>query len=154
MHSALSSKSDHSLPLELFRDLLREYFSESEVERQIETALNWGRYGDLFTYDSDSDRLLLYVPEGLGEQRWRRSGAMMPRIRERRSGPPWVPFSNAIPSLLKDIPVIIAGLALLYGLMSLTRYWAGPVNTQPVIHLHASALPKYALFSVARLAVA
>src|SRR6266481_5215435 len=73
---------------------------------------------------------------------------------ERQSGPPWAAFSNTIPSLLKDIPVIIAGLALLYGLMSLTRYWAGPVNTQPVIHLSPSILPKYALFSVARLAVA
>lgn len=63
MRSALSSKSDHTLPLEFFRDLLGEYFSETEVERQIETALNWGRYGDLFTYDSDSDRLSLYQSE-------------------------------------------------------------------------------------------
>src|ERR1700730_192526 len=79
---------------------------------------------------------------------------MMQPSAGRRSGAPWIPFSSTIPSLLKDIPVIIAGLALFYGLMSLTRYWAGPVNTQPVIHLSPSALPKYALFSVARLAVA
>jgi hypothetical protein len=72
---------------------------------------------------------------------------------EKRSGPPWVAFSTNVPSLLKDIPVIVACLALFYGLMSLTRYWAGPVNTQPVIYLHPSILPKYALFSVARLAV-
>lgn len=38
--------------------------------------------------------------------------------------------------------------------MSLTRYWTGPVNTQPEIDLHPLALPKYALFSVARLALA
>ena len=63
MHSALSSKSDHTLPLEFFRDILREYLPESEVKRQIETALNWGRYGDLFTYDSATDRLLLDKPE-------------------------------------------------------------------------------------------
>src|SRR6202035_6155241 len=78
---------------------------------------------------------------------------MQPAI-ERGAGPPWTPFSSTIPSLLKDIPVIIAGLALFYGLMSLTKYWAGPVNTQPVIHLYPSALPRYALFSVARLAMA
>jgi hypothetical protein len=29
------------------------------VELQIETALNWGRYADIFTYDSASDRLRL-----------------------------------------------------------------------------------------------
>jgi NitT/TauT family transport system ATP-binding protein len=63
MHSALASKSDHSLPLEFFRDILREQFSAIEVKRQIETALNWGRYGDIFTYDSESDRLVLHRPE-------------------------------------------------------------------------------------------
>jgi NitT/TauT family transport system permease protein len=59
-----------------------------------------------------------------------------------------------MPPLLRDIPIIIAGLALFYGLISLTRYWVGPVNTQPVIQLYPSALPKYALFSVARIAAA
>jgi NitT/TauT family transport system ATP-binding protein len=63
MHSALLSKSDHSLPLEFFRDLLQEQFSDAEVKRQIETALNWGRYGDIFTYDSESDRLVLHEPD-------------------------------------------------------------------------------------------
>jgi NitT/TauT family transport system ATP-binding protein len=62
MHSALVSKSDHSLPLEFFRDLLQEQFSDVEVKRQIETSLNWGRYGDIFTYDSESDRLVLHEP--------------------------------------------------------------------------------------------
>jgi NitT/TauT family transport system ATP-binding protein len=60
MCSALASKSDHTLPLEFFRDILEQHFSDDEVARQIETALNWGRYGDLFTYDSDSDRLVLH----------------------------------------------------------------------------------------------
>jgi NitT/TauT family transport system permease protein len=73
---------------------------------------------------------------------------------EWRVGLPSIPFSSAVPSLLKDIPVMAVGFALFYGLMSLTKYWAGPVNTQPVIHLYPSALPRYALFSVARLAVA
>ena len=59
MHSALASKSDHAMPLEFFRDLLQEHFSDKEAERQIDTALNWGRYGDLFSYDSESDRLMV-----------------------------------------------------------------------------------------------
>jgi NitT/TauT family transport system ATP-binding protein len=56
---ALQNKSDHTMPLEFFRDLLQERFSDEEVERQVDTALNWGRYGDIFVYDSESDRLML-----------------------------------------------------------------------------------------------
>src|SRR5450755_4893506 len=74
--------------------------------------------------------------------------------RDRASSPPWGSFSATITSILRDIPIIVAGLALFYGFISLTGYWAGPVNTQPVIHLSPSALPKYALFSVARIAAA
>ena len=50
----LASKADGTMPLEFFRDILREHFSDQEVERQIDTALNWGRYADLFTYDSET----------------------------------------------------------------------------------------------------
>jgi NitT/TauT family transport system ATP-binding protein len=68
IHSALVSKSDHSLPLEFFSDLLQEQFSDVEVKRQIETALNWGRYGDIFTYDSVSDRLVLHESDNAKER--------------------------------------------------------------------------------------
>jgi NitT/TauT family transport system ATP-binding protein len=59
MNSALSSKSDHTMPLEFFRDILREHISDEEVQKQIDTALNWGRYGDIFTYNAESGRLQL-----------------------------------------------------------------------------------------------
>jgi len=58
MNNALAAKSDHTMPLELFRDVLEEHFSDADVQRQIDTALNWGRYGDIFTYDSETDRLV------------------------------------------------------------------------------------------------
>jgi len=61
---------------------------------------------------------------------------------------------SAFATLLMDLPIVFAGLSLFYGLLSLARYWAGPVNTQPQIHLSPGALPGYALFSVARIAVA
>ena len=67
MHNALLSKSDHSLPLEFFRDILDEHFPREEVQRQIETALDWGRYGDILTYDSEADRLALYQPAAVLE---------------------------------------------------------------------------------------
>ena len=70
------------------------------------------------------------------------------------AGPPWSAISERLPSLLKDIPIILSGLALFYGLLYLTRYWAGPVNPQPVIRLDAAALPRYAAFSVARILLA
>jgi len=56
--------------------------------------------------------------------------------------------------LLRDLPIILAGLALFYGLLSFGRYWIGPVSTQAEIGLHPSALPKYALYSVLRLTIA
>jgi NitT/TauT family transport system ATP-binding protein len=62
MESALRSKSDRRMPLEFFRDILQEHFSEEEVRRQIETALNWGRYAEIFTYDSETDKLILKDP--------------------------------------------------------------------------------------------
>ena len=67
MCHALESKSDHSIPLELFRDVLDEHFSEAEVQHQIETALHWGRYAEIFTYDSENDRLLSHQPASSGE---------------------------------------------------------------------------------------
>jgi len=60
INNGLKSKSDHAMPLEFFRNLLEEHFTEDEAQRQIETVLNWGRYGEIFTYDSENDRLLLH----------------------------------------------------------------------------------------------
>ena len=60
IHNGLKTKSDHAMPLEFFRDLLNEHYSEDETQKQIETALNWGRYGEIFTYDSESGRLTLH----------------------------------------------------------------------------------------------
>jgi NitT/TauT family transport system ATP-binding protein len=65
MNQGLASKSDHSLPLEFFRDILDEHFSSDEAQRQVETVLNWGRYSDIFTYDPETDRLTLDQPAKL-----------------------------------------------------------------------------------------
>jgi NitT/TauT family transport system ATP-binding protein len=70
MKSALESRSDHVMPLEFFHDILDEHFTEDEVERQIETALNWGRYAEIFSYDTESGNLRLHqanepVSEGM-----------------------------------------------------------------------------------------
>ena len=62
MYTALASKSDHTMPLEFFHDLLDEHFSEDETRRQLETAVNWGRWGEIFTYDPETDRIRLFDP--------------------------------------------------------------------------------------------
>jgi NitT/TauT family transport system ATP-binding protein len=59
IRNALERKSDRAVPLEFFRDILDEHLSHEDVQRQIDTALNWGRYAEIFTYDSETDRLLL-----------------------------------------------------------------------------------------------
>jgi len=62
IRNALERKSDRAVPLEFFRDILDEHLSHDDVQRQIDTALNWGRYAEIFTYDSETDRLLLNEP--------------------------------------------------------------------------------------------
>jgi NitT/TauT family transport system ATP-binding protein len=56
---ALETKGDHRLPEEFFLDLLDQQFSEEESRRQMETAVVWGRYGELFDYDAGQGRFFL-----------------------------------------------------------------------------------------------
>jgi NitT/TauT family transport system ATP-binding protein len=55
--SILKKKSDHSINDEFFHDILDEHFSAEEVQRQFDTAVNWGRYAEIFDYDRESGRL-------------------------------------------------------------------------------------------------
>ena len=59
MDNTLRSKSDHTMGEEFFHDMLDEHFTEAEVRRQLDTALNWGRYAEIFDYDSETGRLVL-----------------------------------------------------------------------------------------------
>ncbi|HWR16200.1 MAG TPA: nitrate/sulfonate/bicarbonate ABC transporter ATP-binding protein [Terriglobales bacterium] len=64
----LRAKADHSIDLDFFRDLLDEHFSEKEVQRQLDTVLSWGRYAEIFDYDSESEKLRLPEPEPQTEE--------------------------------------------------------------------------------------
>jgi NitT/TauT family transport system permease protein len=57
-------------------------------------------------------------------------------------------------SLLHDLPIVLGALALFYALLATTHYWLSPISTHTEISLQASALPKYAMFSVLRIAFA
>jgi NitT/TauT family transport system ATP-binding protein len=60
--NVLHAKTDHSISEEFFYDILDEHFSQDEVERQFETAMNWGRYAEIFDFDRESHRLILAEP--------------------------------------------------------------------------------------------
>jgi NitT/TauT family transport system ATP-binding protein len=59
MQNALRAKSDRTLSDEFFRDLLDEHFSNDESKRQLETAIQWGRYAEIFDYDAATGKLTL-----------------------------------------------------------------------------------------------
>jgi NitT/TauT family transport system ATP-binding protein len=63
---AIEAKSDHTVPEEFFLDMLDEQFSNEESQRQIETAVNWGRYAELFDFDSARRRFVM--PDALEEE--------------------------------------------------------------------------------------
>src|SRR5271156_2640787 len=69
---ALENKSDHTVPEEFFMDMLDEQFSEEETRRQLETAINWGRYAELFDFDAARRRFILpeteETPESVEEE--------------------------------------------------------------------------------------
>ena len=56
---ALEAKSDHTVPEDFFLDMLDEQFSEEESARQMETAITWGRYAELFDFDAGRRRFVM-----------------------------------------------------------------------------------------------
>jgi NitT/TauT family transport system permease protein len=66
----------------------------------------------------------------------------------------WGTIPANVPSLLRDLPILLAALAFFYAVLSMTHYWMTPAGAPMEIHLEASALPRYAMFSVLRIAAA
>ena len=62
---ALESKSDHTVVEDFFLDMLDDQFSEEESQRQMETAIAWGRYAELLDFDGGRRRFVL--PDALEE---------------------------------------------------------------------------------------
>jgi NitT/TauT family transport system ATP-binding protein len=57
--NALSTTDDSTLGEGFFLDLLRRGFSEDEARAQLNVAIDWGRYGELFDFDSNTGQLTL-----------------------------------------------------------------------------------------------
>ncbi len=53
----LAEKQTGAMRSDFFIDLLDEYFPAAEAQRQFDTAVDWGRYAELFEYDAAEERL-------------------------------------------------------------------------------------------------
>ena len=69
MHEALRQTRDGRLHDDFFLDILDEVFSEGEAREQFDTAVNWGRYADLFEYDIDEHELMLAQDQSEAESK-------------------------------------------------------------------------------------
>jgi NitT/TauT family transport system permease protein len=76
---------------------------------------------------------------------------------EQQAGPTgtlvWGLFPRNAPSLLTDLPILLAAFSVFYAFLAVARYWLTPVSTQTEIDLRPRALPAYAMFSVMRIAI-
>ncbi len=57
--NALATTEDGTLGEGFFLDLLRRGFSEDEARSQLNIAIDWGRYGELFDFDANTGQLTL-----------------------------------------------------------------------------------------------
>lgn len=56
---ALENSNDGALRDDFFRDLLRRGYTTEDTEKQLDIAIDWGRYGELFDYDANTGELVL-----------------------------------------------------------------------------------------------
>jgi NitT/TauT family transport system ATP-binding protein len=59
IHGLLHSKSSRAMPAEFFLNVLEKHFQREEADEQLDTAIDWGRYAELFAYDEDTSQLVL-----------------------------------------------------------------------------------------------
>lgn len=55
----LSSISKHRISEAFFLDILENHFTTNEARKQLEIAIEWGRYAELFSYDYDAGDLYI-----------------------------------------------------------------------------------------------
>jgi NitT/TauT family transport system ATP-binding protein len=55
---ALRGSLDGNLPAGFFTDLLRTTVGEEEAARQLDVAVNWGRYAELYAYDATTGQII------------------------------------------------------------------------------------------------
>jgi len=66
--SSLEATKDGTLGEGFFFDLLRRGFTQDEARRQLDLAIDWGRYGELYDFDAHSGQLKLERPVAVEER--------------------------------------------------------------------------------------
>lgn len=59
IHSTLRRSRGAAQRAGFFRDLLSHHYTSEQLERQLETATDWGRYGELYGYHADAEEYRL-----------------------------------------------------------------------------------------------
>ena len=57
INNVLAASIDGNLPEEFFVDILRRGFSEDEARHQLDIAIDWGRYAELYDYDANTRQI-------------------------------------------------------------------------------------------------
>jgi NitT/TauT family transport system ATP-binding protein len=60
--NSLGATSDGTLSEDFFLDMLRSGFSEDRAHEQLNLAINWGRYAELYSFDANTGQLKLDHP--------------------------------------------------------------------------------------------
>ena len=63
IHAALSAKANRRLSESFFLGMLEQRFSATEARRQLDTAIDWGRYAELFAFEDDTNELFIEAAE-------------------------------------------------------------------------------------------
>jgi NitT/TauT family transport system ATP-binding protein len=59
IRTAVEKAEGHRARRREFLERLSNHFSQPEAERQLQTALDWARYGEVFDFDPDSEEFFL-----------------------------------------------------------------------------------------------
>ncbi|MDZ7957538.1 MAG: nitrate/sulfonate/bicarbonate ABC transporter ATP-binding protein [Aulosira sp. DedQUE10] len=59
IYRLLEAKRNQRIPEELVLDILESHFSPEEAQRQLKTAIDWGRYAEIYGYDEPSGQIFL-----------------------------------------------------------------------------------------------
>jgi NitT/TauT family transport system ATP-binding protein len=58
IYRGLRASQDGNLPAALFTDILRTSYGEEDSARQLDVAINWGRYAELYDYDAARGQII------------------------------------------------------------------------------------------------
>ena len=59
IYRLIQAKRNQRIPEELILDILESHFSPAEAQRQLKTAIDWGRYAEIYSYDEPSGQIFL-----------------------------------------------------------------------------------------------